>query len=557
MAVNKLLADVLAERLAQMRQEYQARLPAALTSLVSLADGLNGSENDPVILEDLQHQLHKLAGSGGTFGFDNLSVRARALEVKIKQWLVEGHALDAHASVRKTLNHDLMVLGEVLLMQPLDINRMTVQSAEPDDIYSKSLLIWLVEDDLNLAGQLRRQLESFGYIVCHFSSISEAEAAAQMERPDMLIMDVMFPLQEENATEVLSMRPTLRGLGCPLLFISANDDFASRARAARLGAEGYFLKPLDVPRLVNRMAQIFDQKRAPPQRVLIVDDDVELAAHYQLVLLAAGMSAVVLDDPQDIIETVATVRPELVLMDLHMPNFTGPELAGVIRQHEHWVGMPIVYLSAETDVNLQNDAMSRGADDFLTKPISDAQLVAAVRVRVDRARQLDAQISKDSLTGLLKHASIKESLELEVQRARRVKKTVSVAMLDIDHFKSVNDTYGHAVGDVVISAIAMLLRQRLRQSDIVGRYGGEEFVAVLPECDVADARTLLDDIRERFAAVEFSHNGQTFTCTLSAGLATSMQHPQANGTELLVNADEALYAAKHGGRNQVRASEDI
>jgi diguanylate cyclase (GGDEF)-like protein len=323
-------------------------------------------------------------------------------------------------------------------------------------------------------------------------------------------------------------------------------------RAAQLGALGYFLKPLDVPRLVSRMTQIFEQQRAPAQRVLIVDDDRDLAEHYRLALLADGMDADVLQQPTSIMEKLAAYRPELVLMDMHMPDFSGPDLAGVIRQHDSWSSLPIVYLSAETDLDRQIEAMNRGADDFLTKPISDAQLVAAVRIRIERARHLDEQISRDSLTGLLKHASIKESAAIEVIRARRNGKPVSLAMLDIDHFKSVNDSYGHAVGDVVISSVAMLLRQRLRRSDVVGRYGGEEFVAVLPECDAGDAYLLMEDIRRRFASLRFSHEGKDFGCTLSVGLACSAAYPDSGGAALLVAADEALYVAKREGRNQVR-----
>jgi len=198
--------------------------------------------------------------------------------------------------------------------------------------------------------------------------------------------------------------------------------------------------------------------------------------------------------------------------------------------------------------------MSRGADDFLTKPISDAHLVAAVRVRATRSRQLADLMSKDSLTGLLKHARIKETIAIELARARRNNQPLSVAMLDIDHFKSVNDTYGHASGDRVIKALAHLLKQRLRKADGIGRYGGEEFVVILPECDQETAQRVLDDIRARFAALRYQHEDREFASTFSVGIACTLQLPAANGDELLIAADAALYAAKHGGRNQVRVA---
>ncbi len=552
MTSDRSRAELVAGQLARLRDDYRACLPAQLDVLEALANGLRGAQTDRTRLEELHQALHKLAGSGGTFGLTALGTQAHALEQRIQTWLA-GDLADTDLQASHRLAADLAALRDTL-GDVADAQARIVPLGDPPAQAGHAALVWLIEDDKALGQELQHQLESFGYDTRVFERIADAEAAAQTRRPDMLIMDVLFPQEGENATEVLCMRPALRALGCPLLFISTDNQFPSRVRAARLGAEGYFLKPLDVPRLVNRMAHIFDQRRAPRPRVLIVEDDVVLASHYQLALLAAGMQVEVLHQPQAIVESIASLRPELVLMDMHMPDYSGPELAGVIRQYERWASLPIVYLSAETDLDMQIEAMGRGGDDFLTKPISDARLVAAVRARIDRARQLDAQITRDSLTGLLKHSSIKDTLEIEVVRARRLGTPLTVAMLDIDHFKSVNDSHGHATGDLVISSVAMLLRQRLRQSDFVGRYGGEEFVAVLPECDEAAAERLLEDIRQRFAAVMFSHGGQIFTCAFSAGLATSTHFPHASGAALLVAADEALYAAKRGGRNQVRCA---
>lgn len=547
-------AEALAEQIARLRADYLTRLPAELAALRDLIAGMDGGGSDRPRLEELHHRLHRLAGSGGSFGLATLSLRARDLEQRVGHWLAAPvPGLDAQLG--EVLAADVAALADTTT-ELIDARVPVARPERIAPVSGKTVHVWLIEDDRALAGELIRQFESFGYLTHHFTRISDAETAAEAERPDMLITDIVFPEPEENATEVLSRRPLLRKLGCPLLFISSRDDFQSRVNAARLGAEGYFLKPLDVPRLVNRMVQIYEQRRAPPQRVLVVDDDVDLAEHYRLVLEAAGMEAEILHQHrhQAIIETVTAFRPELVLMDLHMPVYSGPELAGVIRQYDRWASLPIVYLSAETDLDRQIEAMGHGADDFLTKPIADAQLVATVRSRIGRARLLDAQISRDSLTGLLKHANIKEAVEMEMIRARRLGTPVTVAMVDIDHFKTVNDSYGHAVGDVVISSIAMLLRQRLRKSDIVGRYGGEEFLAVLPQCNINDAQLLLDDIRQRFAALHFSHYGDEFCCTLSAGLACATQYPDAGADELLAAADAALYVAKRSGRNQVRLS---
>jgi len=537
------------EQLAQLRRDYLKRLPAELEALQRLAhDGV--AAHDRSARDELHHRLHKLAGAAGTFGLPGMSVKARALEQRLRQWQSDPEQ-DFDAAARAELRAGVSELAGLARVFGEDPRSAAGRAAVRwrDD----SIVIWLLESDAVFAADLSRHLESFNYTVRAFADMEQADQAARTERPDLLIVDAQLRTGAGDATLLFPRLPALAALDCPLVFISAADDFGSRVQAARLGAEGYFLRPLDVPRLASRIVQMFERWLAPPQRVLIVEDDVPLAEHYRQVLRAAGMQAEVLHWPARIMEALAALHPEIVLLDVHMPGCPGPDIAGVIRQHDRWASLPIVYLSAEDNLDRQIEALDRGADDFLTKPISDPRLVSAVRVRVERARQLDAHITRDSLTGLLKHANIMEAAQTEIGRARRTRSQMSLAILDIDHFKRVNDSHGHAVGDAVISSVAMLLRQRLRRTDLIGRYGGEEFVAVLPECGEEPARALLDDVRQRFAQLRFGREGEEFSCTLSAGFACTARHPLKNAAELLVVADAALYVAKGAGRNQVRS----
>ncbi|MDP2107651.1 MAG: response regulator, partial [Rhodocyclaceae bacterium] len=445
-------ATVAAE-LARLRAAYLEKIPLEIGELVNLATGLTGPVEARPLLEALHQRLHKLAGSGATFGLKALGSEAHALERTVQAWLAADFgAVDAP-------QRQDFAAAVAALVGTLDQGKaraditMAADREVPVDAEHR-VKVWLVEDDRPLGETLARLLGQFGYDVRLFTRIDAAEAATRTERPDVLVMDVLFTDEGANATEVLLDRPTLQAVGCPILFVSAHGDFQSRVRAARLGAEGFLLKPLDVPRLVDHIERTLEARFATPYRVLIVDDDVDLAQHFKLVLSAAGMEVAVLNQPEAVIEAVSAFRPELVLMDMHMPGYSGPELATVIRHYDEWIGLPIVYLSAETDRDRQLQAMDRGADEFITKPISDTHLVTAVRARATRSRQLSDLMSKDSLTGLLKHARIKETIAIELARAQRSGKPLSVSMLDIDHFKSVNDTYGHAVGDRVIKALA-------------------------------------------------------------------------------------------------------
>jgi len=290
-----------------------------------------------------------------------------------------------------------------------------------------------------------------------------------------------------------------------------------------------------------------------PYRVLIIDDDVDLAARYSLVLRNSQMLVQTLTDPGELFEVMRTFNPEILLLDVNMPELSGPELAQIIRLNDDWLRVTIIYLSAETDVNRQMAALLKAGDDFITKPISDNALIAAVFSHAQRARSLSTALSRDSLTGLLKHADIKEHVALEVERSLRSGNPASVVMLDLDHFKQVNDQYGHAAGDNVIRSLANLMHQRLRRIDSLGRYGGEEFVAVLPNCTAEQAWQIFDEIRQRFAELRFHAGEQTFNVTLSAGISATDGH--ASASTLLEHADQALYAAKHKGRNRIEIAQ--
>ncbi len=261
------------------------------------------------------------------------------------------------------------------------------------------------------------------------------------------------------------------------------------------------------------------------------------------------MATMTVNNPLEVMGSLADFNPDLILMDMYMPGCNGIELAKVIRQIDSYVSIPIVYLSSETDVDKQLAAMRTGGDDFLTKPIQPEHLVSYVSSRAERMRIIRSFMDRDSLTGLLNHTRTKESLGICLERARRLGSPLVFAMLDIDKFKSVNDTYGHPVGDRVILSLSRLLRQRLRKTDIIGRYGGEEFAVILPDTDIRSAKKMLDEIRESFSLIKNQAAKSEFFVTFSCGMAVYPEHEDP--ASICSAADRALYDAKHGGRNRV------
>lgn len=341
----------------------------------------------------------------------------------------------------------------------------------------------------------------------------------------------------------------------PVAALSSKGDISTRLMAVRMGWHAFFTRPLDMTSLLDTLERITSPSKAEAGKVLIVDDSPSTAAFYAATLGDAGFFCQVVTNPLKTLDALDEIAPELILLDMHMPGASGEELAKVIRQQDAYLSTPIVFLSAESDVTRQREAMSLGGDEFLQKPIQPQHLISAVKSRVIRYRALRALMVRDSLTGLLNHTSFKERLRGEVARAKRQHKPLSVAIIDIDFFKRVNDTYGHPTGDRVIKNLARLLKQRLRGVDVIGRYGGEEFAVALADTRIEEAHRVLDHIRTSFEAIVHFAGERTFHTTLSAGVALCQATCEAE--DVIKQADEALYAAKHGGRNRVERAVTI
>lgn len=536
-------ADI-AARLQALRDDYAARLPVELQQLRTLVNELADPELRIPALTQLNHRLHKLAGSAGSFGFTDLGRQAKKLELQAQEWL-NGNDLDQ--GIVRVFSVAVAALGGDL---QADRNHKSIPLVSQNTPQKSNTLIYVLEDDPDIAEEVCMTLRHFGHQVEHFLTVASAETEVLRRPPDFMICDIMFVEEGREAPEAVMVLQRHLPEPIPVIFVSTRTDFEAYHAAVRAGAVGYFVKPLDIIRLVDCFEHYLDRHRSAPHRVLIIDDDLALAEHYKLVLNAAGIHAEVSNNPRAIFDLLHEFHPDLVLLDINMPQCNGVELAQVIRLNQDWLRVPITYLSSEQDVEKRAVAMGRAGDDFLSKPLSDRELVTAVATRAARSRQLSDALDRDSLTGLLKHSRIKEQVDLELSRTVRTGGELSVVMLDLDFFKQINDTYGHPAGDKVIKAIAHLLRQRLRKTDAVGRYGGEEFVAVLPRCGRDEAMMLMEDVRQRFREISFSSGEKTFNASLSAGIAAYRPGIE-RAEQLLQEADAALYRAKSEGRNRV------
>jgi diguanylate cyclase (GGDEF)-like protein len=252
-------------------------------------------------------------------------------------------------------------------------------------------------------------------------------------------------------------------------------------------------------------------------------------------------------------EILAHEVPDIILLDVELPDLDGFTLARLIRQDPKYNLLPIVFLTGRGSTSSHIEALRAGADDFLTKPIdqSISLLLQVVITRAERGRRIREMVHKDGLTGLLNHATLMEELQNAVEYAQRNEEEFAFLMIDVDHFKRVNDRYGHLVGDQVLLHVAHVFQSVARASDLIGRYGGEEFGMVLRRSDRDGAemvaRKLQAALRERPAATK---NGETISVEVSIGIAV---YPSDGSTASMLahSADVALYQAKTSGRNRV------
>ena len=308
------------------------------------------------------------------------------------------------------------------------------------------------------------------------------------------------------------------------------------------------------PETTEALARQAAQEVAP-SRILVIDDDPFSARLVDSVLRAAGFVSSFCCEADKAFETIQQESPDLIILDVVMPQMDGFDICRRVRAHPGLQLTPIIFVTRQGDVEQRVRGLQVGGNDYVAKPFEPQELVARVRSHLQRLHELREMAIRDGLTRCYNNKYFKLRIEQELTRARRYGAELTLGMLDIDHFKRVNDTFGYPAGDAVLAHLASLLTASVRSSDVVARFGGEEFGFLLIESAVPESAIITNRLRERIAKHEFhipslSGSDLVISCTVSIGLANFI--PGDSPQQLLARADAALLAAKQGGRNQVR-----
>ena len=290
-----------------------------------------------------------------------------------------------------------------------------------------------------------------------------------------------------------------------------------------------------------------------PTKILIVEDELLIARNLAKKLKKLGyyVTAIV-SSYEAAFQSIRDCCPNLILMDIVIKGEKdGIHTATEINENYH---IPIIYLTAYADDVTLERAEKTGSYGYILKPYSEKELHASIKMALSKHKQYEHILEKsilDPLTDLFNRRYMEEALEKELSRAERHQYPISLILIDIDHFKQVNDKYGHHTGDEVLKVIANVLRNSVRQSDIICRYGGEEILILLPECSLQQSFFIADSIRKDISQIELDYNSHHLSnITISAGIASYPDHG-SNRKTIIHAADVALYQAKANGRNQV------
>jgi len=298
--------------------------------------------------------------------------------------------------------------------------------------------------------------------------------------------------------------------------------------------------------------------------VLVADDDEDIRSLVALRLRRAGYEVVTAANGEEALRLVREAKPDLLLLDVSMPVMDGFAVCREIQAAQGAAAPPVIFLTARTHSTAALEGFAVGAADYVTKPFRPAELLARVHANLRSKAVRDAlahDATTDPLTGLLNRRGLDSRALEAVALARRHGRPLACLVIDLDHFKRVNDMYGHAAGDVVLQVVAERLHRQTRISDLAARFGGEEFVILMPETDADGAAVVAEKLRAFCEAEPVSYaspEGPVTTIPLTCSIGAAFWRPgMGEPSDLVDEADRALYEAKRRGRNCVVLASDL
>ncbi len=511
------------------KEKFSNRISVLEQTTTALLKDTLGNE----LRQKAEQEAHKLAGSLGMFGLAEGSRLVREIEQIFQAKTPLGQDQALH-------------LFELLVALRRELQQTTSAPVfEPGSVDEQPLLL-VVDDDTKLAKQLAMEADSLGIRVHIAMDLSQARNTIFTARPHVVLLNLCSPGSVEDSLNLLAELNTCTP-PVPVLVLTGQNRLLNRVKVARLGGRSFLHKPISPAQLLEAITQVLQQSRTTQFKVMTVDDDPQVLLTLRILLEPWGIKLTTLDDPRSFWDTLEEAAPDLLVLDVEMPYLSGIELCRVVRNDPQWSKLPVLFLSAHTDADTVNRVFAAGADDYVSKPIVGPELVTRIFNRLERSRLLRNMVEIDAVTGVANRHKLTQELTRLVRLADQQSQPLSLAILELDNFKQINNQYGHAVGDQVLSRFGEILRRAFRSEDVVGRWGGAQFVIGMYGMTRSEGLERIAEVLETLRQQEFTDPTETeFQVTFSAGVA---QYPQ-NGTDL-----QGLYQAAKAVLNQGKASE--
>ena len=530
----------------ELHDQYILQIPGLLAELERTAKQWVDSPEQ----ENFDHFFTKvldISGSAEMFGHIAIGSVAKSMQTEMSPFF-RTHKQPSPSEIKRILGVNQQLMS--MMQQPTGDQNTEIREVlfKAKMLDNELMHIIVLEDDPALAEDISHKLTSASFEISVIPNISQIKPYFKKNTSCIIAnLDNLNDTQIKLLGEIEEIRSSI-----PLIFIAEDCSIQARLKAVQAGGQAFITKPLDYTQLLHAIDSLTERQLQQKYRVLIIDDQKSLSDYYASILKESDFEVLAVNNPEhDLMPALTDFVPDLILLDLYMPFCNGQDLAGIIRQMDNLLSVPLVFLSAEASSDLQLRAMSTGADAFLTKPVSPDDLLLTVQSRIKRGRAVYDLVTKDPLSGLLNRRESIRRLDEEISRSRRNNTPLSVAMLDLDHFKKINDTLGHAIGDWVIKFFSRSMQLIFRECDIIGRHGGEEFVVIFPDTESESAQLACKRLKKYIIA---SEKDLPTPFSFSGGIA--LLNINDTSASILDRADIALYKAKEKGRNKVITATD-
>lgn len=550
------MSSILEQKLAEFRITFIAEFEDKIAALIKLWSEARKTQHIETI-KQFRFEIHSLRGSSGTLNFKILSDRLGMIEEEVAPCEEQINQFkDIIPFIDRHMNAFIEASGQdpnpllELSKTPDSLGKLREPQKKNDEITAQSyrdINIALIDDNQATAELHSKLLAGFGFSIRLFNSIEKLEQLLATEKFNLVLIDIDNKIDQSD--EIFSYALQLRSFGIDVFVLSSSSSFENRLAAVRSKVNEYLLKPVNITTLVSKIRKNFKLDLIRPYRILLLDDQASIGIFYKSLLEDEHVEVLAINQAESIMAELESFHPDVFLLDMHMPNISGLEIARLLRQQSKYDYVPIIFLTSDDDINTKLEVLECGADDVIPKNTPPNIIVQQVNSRIQRGQEIRYLASRDSLTGVLNHGQIMDAAAHALRLASRHQKPTVIVMIDLDHFKDVNDKYGHVGGDKVLISLGQLLLQSVRDTDYVGRYGGEEFMVVFSDTDASIIENKLNNILTAFLQINFSVADKSFHCSFSAGLASSTHHEKLS--ELISSADAALYKAKESGRSRI------